>query len=84
MNIITKSAAVAVLSMSFAAPAFAMSDASMSRLISMGFDAEVVKTLSDKQLAQIERELHNGSDSDARAVVNSLLLNAMMKMMMDQ
>ena len=54
----------------------------MSRLIAMGFDREAVESLDEKQLKKVEIALHNGSDSDARMAVNSILLNSIMMEMM--
>ena len=83
MNSTIKTTALAALFMAIAVPAAAMTQKNMDRLTSMGFDAEVVMALSDKQIETIERTLHNGDDRDARQLVNSLLLNALMKQSME-
>ena len=80
-NLVKKTALSAVLVM-VAFPSLAMTEANMSRLIAMGFDREAVESLDEKQLKKVEIALHNGSDSDARMVVNSILLNSIMMEMM--
>ena len=39
----------------------------------LGYDAETVNALTSEQLEEISGVLHNGSDSDARAAVRSLI-----------
>ena len=80
-NLVKKTALSAVLVM-VAFPSLAMTDASMNRLIAMGFDREAIESLDEKQLKQVEIALSNGSDSDARMAVNSILLNSIMMEMM--
>lgn len=80
-RVLTKTALTAVL-VAIAFPSLAMTETNMSRLIAMGFDREVVESPDEAQLKKVGRALHNGSDSDARMAVNSILLNSIMMEMM--
>ena len=80
-NLVKKTALSAVLVM-VAFPSLAMNDASMTRLIAMGFDREAIESLSDAEVKKVEQALSLGSDSDARMAVNSILLNSIMMEMM--
>ena len=80
-NLLTKTALTAVL-VTIAFPSLAMNEASMTRLITMGFDREAIESLSDDELKKVEQALSLGEDSDARMAVNSILLNSIMMEMM--
>ncbi|MEM7242370.1 MAG: hypothetical protein AAF429_09310 [Pseudomonadota bacterium] len=82
MKTLTKHLALATLLATVAAPLAAMTDAQIARLATMGFDKEVILSLSEDDRDKIERALNDGSDSDARGKVNSILLNAMVMEMM--
>ena len=82
MKSLNKHIAFATVLATLASPLLAMTDAQLTRLASMGFDKEVIQSLSEDDRDKIERALNDGSDSDARGRVNSILLNAMAMEMM--
>lgn len=72
-----KATAIAAILVGSVSSAFAMdfSSATKEQLLAQGYSDAVVSQLSHRELATIDAAMNNGSDSDARQGVRSLVHN---------
>lgn len=68
-------AAAVFLATAITASAMGTNTIVQNEIIGFGYDAEIVKSLTDAQLSTLSQALHSGEDSEARGAVRSLMLN---------